>query len=60
MPIWTCPKCGQKTESFSWNDRPWNDHVCSDIRKDMETDIPDISRDPHPSKGKKNNLLDFF
>jgi hypothetical protein len=59
MPMWTCPKCGQRTESFSWNEKPWNDHVCNDMRKDMEADIPDIPGSRLRSK-RKNNLLDFF
>jgi hypothetical protein len=60
MPVWTCPKCGQRVESFSWNEKPWNDHVCRDMRKDMEMDIPDIDRDPLPSVKRNNNLLDFL
>jgi hypothetical protein len=60
MSMWTCPKCGQKTESFGWNEKPWHDHVCRDIRKDMEMDIPGLGRDSLPSGKRKNNLLDFL
>ncbi len=61
MPMWTCPKCGQKTESFSWNEKPWNGHVCRDMRKDIvDMDTNDAGKGPLTSRRRKNNLFDFF
>jgi hypothetical protein len=29
MPIWTCPRCGQKIENFGWGKPPWKSHSCA-------------------------------
>jgi hypothetical protein len=34
MPDWQCPKCGERVENFSWEEKPWNSHVCREIRKE--------------------------
>ncbi len=61
MPIWTCPKCGQRVESFSWNEKPWNDHVCRDIRKEILPETEDNGKAGLQVREKRNNnLSDFF
>ncbi len=60
MPVWTCNKCGQKVESFSFDEKPWNDHACSDTGKEVELAVPEMGKDPLPPREKKQNLMDFF
>jgi hypothetical protein len=52
MPIWTCPKCGGKVEAFGWNEKPWNTHVCQEIRKPIKS--------PYADMGKKVVTLEDF
>ncbi len=62
MPVWTCPKCGEKVENFSWGDSPWKGHRCSSKNNNFE--LPDVrenhGNEPLPKKPKKGNLSDFF
>jgi len=74
MPVWICPKCGEVVENFSWDEKPWNNHVCNEMRKKLpirndltDTDIQvkeliaPIPASAHQTpKHKNNNLLDFF
>lgn len=58
MPDWTCAKCGVRIEGFSWDDKPWNGHVCSDIRKEIGLQ-PD-AEDSFPPKERRTSLTDFL
>ncbi|MCD6496283.1 MAG: hypothetical protein J7K54_03365 [Candidatus Aenigmarchaeota archaeon] len=63
MPVWTCPKCGEKVENFAWGEAPWKTHKCNGNAGNFE--LPDI-REEHEKgsyeapRQKKGNLLDFF
>jgi hypothetical protein len=41
MPIWTCPRCGQKIENFGWGKPPWKSHSCAVSMQ--AKDIPEAS-----------------
>lgn len=60
MPTWMCPKCGGVVENYSWDEKPWNSHVCRETGGAVE--LPEVhqNRGPLPPKPRQNNLSDFF
>ncbi len=62
MPVWTCPKCGEKVENFGWGEVPWKSHRCASQNPDFS--LPDVrvaQARPQPrQKHRKGDLTDFF
>ena len=62
MPVWTCPKCGEKVENYAWGDAPWKSHKCAGRKPDFELPDPRAQREAQITqrKHKSGNLTDFF
>jgi hypothetical protein len=61
MPVWTCPKCGEKVENYAWGESPWKTHKCNG--NPGEFSLPEVKRSQDrepPATKKKGNLSDFF